>query len=69
MQVQYFCHDHTHILQLQSPVFGNKHMESRSANVNVNQTLTPIVGYWVGIINLTKIKENLSGLKFTKSRQ
>lgn len=43
------------------PVYGNS-MESGSVNVNVNQTSSPIVGYWVGIINLTKIKEDLSGL-------
>jgi hypothetical protein len=43
------------------PVYGNS-MESGSVNVNVNQTSSPIVGYWVGIINLNKIKEDLSGL-------
>jgi hypothetical protein len=43
------------------PVYGNS-MESGSVNVNVNQTSSPIVGSWVGIINLTKIKEDLSGL-------
>lgn len=45
------------------PVYGNS-MESGSVNVNVNvnQTSSTIVGYWVGIINLTKIKGDLSGL-------
>jgi hypothetical protein len=37
-------------------------MESGSVNANVNQTSSPAVGYWVGIINLTNIKEDLSGL-------
>lgn len=43
------------------PVYGNS-MESGSVNANVNQTSSPAVGYWVGIINLTNIKEDLSGL-------
>src|ERR687889_402473 len=43
------------------PVYGNS-MESGSVNANVNQTSPPAVGYWVGIINLTNIKEDLSGL-------
>lgn len=37
-------------------------MESGSVNANVNQTSSPAVGYWVGIINLTNIKEDLTGL-------
>src|ERR687891_249234 len=43
------------------PVYGNS-MESGSVNANVNQTSPPAVGYWVGIINLTNIEEDLSGL-------
>jgi hypothetical protein len=42
------------------PVHGNS-MES-NVSVNVNQTSPPIVGYWVGIINPARIKEDLSSL-------
>jgi Cache domain len=41
------------------PVYENS---VESGSVNINQTSSPVVGYWVGILNLTKIKEDLSGL-------
>ena len=42
------------------PVYGNS--MGNNVSTNVNYTTPPVVGYWVGIINPAKIKEDLSAL-------
>jgi hypothetical protein len=52
---------HVPAIAIAVPVYGNI-MES-NVNVDVNNTSQSIVGYWVGILNPEKIKEDLSALE------
>ena len=52
---------HVPAVAIAVPVYGNI-MES-NVNLDVNNTSQSIVGYWVGILNPEKIKEDLSALE------
>ena len=52
---------HVPAVAIAVPVYGNI-MES-NVNLYVNNTSRSIVGYWVGILNPVKIKEDLSALE------
>ena len=46
------------------PVYGNNTGNGADNNNNVNYLLSPILGYWVGIVDLSRIEEDLSALGF-----
>jgi hypothetical protein len=58
---------HAPAIAIAVPVYGND-MES-NVSQDVTNTLQSIVGYWVGIMNLTKIKEDLSALDLLSDRE
>jgi hypothetical protein len=56
---------HVPAIAIAVPVYGNS-IES-NVGIKVNQTSSPIVGYWVGIINPVRINEDLSGFNLLNS--
>jgi hypothetical protein len=51
---------HVPAVAIAVPVYGNS--MGNDVSINFNHTSTPVVGYWVGIINPVRINEDLSSL-------
>jgi hypothetical protein len=51
---------HVPAIAIAVPVYGNSLGSDVDININGGQTSPPKAGYWVGILNLTRIKEDLS---------
>jgi hypothetical protein len=52
---------HAPAVAIAVPVYGN---DTRSDDDGIGHTLSHILGYWVGIVDLNRIKEDLVGLGF-----
>jgi hypothetical protein len=53
---------HAPAIAIAVPVYGNNTGNGADNNNNVRYLLSPILGYWVGIVDLSRIKEDLTAL-------
>lgn len=53
---------HAPAIAIAVPVYGNNTGNDADNNNNVSYLLSPILGYWVGIVDLSRIKEDLTAL-------